>query len=182
MKRIAEGAHITVANIYRYFDNKDALFEEIISPVIKRWDFLFNRLETNVIPQAYLLGANVKKYDDATLADEIEFIDSHRDELYLVFFCASGSQREKYVEELTARIADANYRLLQAVREKNPRVVDFPPVFMHIFASLKIDLYKEIIRNNISKDSLRRLFESLTIVTQRGWYGLQDSINSNAKN
>jgi AcrR family transcriptional regulator len=181
MTSIAQGAHITAANIYRYFQNKDALFEEVISSVIKRWDYLFKRMETEVMPQAYLLGVDLKKYDAATFNEEIEFIDSHREELYLIFFSTAGSKREKYVEELTDRLAKVNFQLLEAVREKSPKVVDFPMALMHIFTTMKIALYKEIIRSNLSKEDIRKLFESLDIVTQKGWQGLQDSSKDGLK-
>jgi AcrR family transcriptional regulator len=140
MTTIAKGAQITAANIYRYFQNKDALFEDLISPVLKRWDFLFQRIETEVMPQAILLGVNLKKYDAATFNEEIEFIDSHREEYFLIFFCTSCSKREKYVEEITDRPAEVNSRLLQAIREKSPQVSDFPEPLMHIYATIKVDL------------------------------------------
>lgn len=175
MTSIAQGVQITAANIYRYFQNKDALFEEIISPVIKRWEYLFKRMETEVMSQAYMLGVDLKKYDAATFDEEIEFIDSHREELYLIFFSTAGSKKEKYVEEVTDQLAKINFQLHKAVKEKNPQMADFPMVFMHIFATMKIALYKEIIRSNLSKEGIRKLLESLDIVTQKGWQGLQAS-------
>lgn len=168
MEQIARKAKITAANIYRYFENKDALFEELVHPVVKRWQFLFNRIETNVIPQAYSIGMDVKKFDTAMLSEEIAFIDSHRDELHLLFFCASGSKRENFLEEITDKIAQANCELLQAIRKANPQVKEIPFVLLHVFASMKVNLYREIIRNNLPKDNIRSLFDLLLLTTQKG--------------
>jgi AcrR family transcriptional regulator len=182
MSQIAYEANITAANIYRYFKNKDALFEELIRPVIERYNSLFERMKTTVIPKACLLGIEMKKYDDADLADEINFIDSHRDEFYLLFFCASGSKREKFVEEITEKISQTNYNYFQAIKQKDPEFMEIPPSFMNVFASLKISLYKEIIRNNLSKETLQNLFELLTITTQKGWQGLLENLETTTNN
>jgi AcrR family transcriptional regulator len=172
MTKIAAKAKITPANIYRYFPNKDALFEELISPVLQRWQFLFEHMERNVMPQAYLLGVNVKKYDDALLAQEIAFVNANHDALYLLFFCVSGSKYEKYVEQLVDKIAGANYQLMQAVRKTDSRLCEVPLVLMHVFAAMKVELYKEIVRNKLSKEDIESLFELLTVTTQKGWQGL----------
>ena len=40
MRRIADSANITVGNIYRYFENKEALFNAVLSPAKRAIDDL----------------------------------------------------------------------------------------------------------------------------------------------
>ncbi|MCK5811302.1 MAG: TetR/AcrR family transcriptional regulator [Clostridiales bacterium] len=45
MKDIAIRAGVSVGNIYRYFDNKEDLFESIVQPVIEKINEIFNEMQ-----------------------------------------------------------------------------------------------------------------------------------------
>lgn len=90
MRTIAEGANMSVGNLYRYYKNKDALFGELVQPMI---DFF-------VEGQAHKPKMNLDMIDVNLLEHSVfveQLIDARldfRDELFILFLRADGSPFE----------------------------------------------------------------------------------------
>lgn len=105
MRNIATNAGITVGNIYRYVENKEALFTEVVSPIFDELNAVLKR-ETNNSFQLFTNPQNIMISKDgnednlrvvnsfaSTLADIFE---ENKDEMLIIL---SGSGSFKYGEE-----------------------------------------------------------------------------------
>jgi AcrR family transcriptional regulator len=70
MSNIAGQVRIATANIYHYFPNKDALFEEPVRPVIERWRLMVERFEKEIPQLVSEILSGHRNYDTSLLTDE----------------------------------------------------------------------------------------------------------------
>ncbi len=66
MRQIAEGTNITVGNLYRYFDSKAAIYEQIASTVIDKIDAVIIAESSGTISLKSHNNSTVAKADKAT--------------------------------------------------------------------------------------------------------------------
>ena len=89
LRSIVARAMVSTSNIYNYFENKDALFLQIVEPVVSNIEKYFNHIE---FEREYL---DTEKWSFASHLERLEaladFIDMNRRILKLVAFKAHGS-------------------------------------------------------------------------------------------
>ena len=105
MRSIAKRAGITVGLIYTYYDDKEALLEEILSPVLYYIKNKFN--ETS-----QLLGEEKKVAE----ADMIPTIIKWPKELIILFENSAGSHYQNFRESMIAQLAKHIERNLKIIK------------------------------------------------------------------
>ncbi len=103
MRKIAYDAHMTVGNIYRYFENKDHLFESLITPTLEKIIGLVNDEVTND-----LIDVNDKNNAFVNRIIDI-FLDIHKTDtevLDILVYSCEGSKIQKPTETISHLLAD----------------------------------------------------------------------------
>jgi AcrR family transcriptional regulator len=95
MRTIAANAGVAIGNVYRYFKNKDELFNAIVEPVYTKFtSMVFELYQSHQpIPEIHLLAEDI--------TDNImEFFAKYETELFILIYKSKGSKFEKIKEEL----------------------------------------------------------------------------------
>ena len=94
VREIAKGAGMTVGNLYRYFDNKEALFYNIISPA---YESLMQLAEQSLEKVRDGFG---RGFFEELSEHILKISREHRIELLILFEGSSGSRYERAKEEM----------------------------------------------------------------------------------
>jgi AcrR family transcriptional regulator len=95
MRTIAANAGVAIGNVYRYFQNKDELFNFVVEPVYTKFTSMVMELyQTHeAFPEIHLLAEDI--------TDKImEFIERYETELLIIMDKSKGSKYENIKEEL----------------------------------------------------------------------------------
>lgn len=123
MRTIAESADMSVGNLYRYYKNKEALFGELVKPMIEAFEkgqhqkkeFSLEMIDVNLLEHSVFM--------EQLIEARLDF----RDELFILFLRAEGSPFEGAKEAFTVFIEQQFGQLLnkQILSEKNFLKGDF---------------------------------------------------------
>jgi len=105
MRSIASSAGITVGNLYRYFKNKDDLFNVIIQPAFQEiYKFIdeFARLKKSKLYEKKQKDSFIITFEESLIRIYIR----HRAELVILFSGSKGSQMENAREKIISLIAE----------------------------------------------------------------------------
>lgn len=157
MSQIAAGAEVAVANLYRYYANKEALFAAAVpAELVERFERLLSR---SVHAHAHLAGAAARRADaslDADAAGELlEFWIQHRLVVVVLLDRAAGTEHEgfgqRFVDRLVAlTIAELRAAYPRAVISREARFV-----LTQIFENTRT-MVASILRAHASEDAIRR--------------------------
>lgn len=105
MRNIACRANITVGNLYRYFKNKDDLFDTIIKPAFQEIYHFIGEFATLSNNERY---RNDQEYNFIESLEKalIRIYDLHRAELVILLTGSKGSHMENARKEIVELIAD----------------------------------------------------------------------------
>lgn len=106
MRSIASKAGIALGSTYRYFENKESLFNTLIEPV---YDKLLLYLVKIQIQVNNFRGENcteVTNYITDLLNKIMEFVEESSSELVIIFNKSKGSKFENFKNELTSLVND----------------------------------------------------------------------------
>ena len=164
IRNIATTANVTLGNTYNYFRNKDALFVAVLSPTTTAIDqFLqYSANEGRIIFPGFDL---LKKH----LAMVIDFIDTHRGNLQLLFFQSAGSSLANFRDEVIDRYTRMGLEKLRTGRSDGPVVSEFT---FHNVCSFWVNFISEIIMHDIDKAHIHQYFTEFLNYNQAGWDAL----------
>ena len=148
MKDIAKMANISVGNIYRYFTDKENLFEYIVNPTIKKINELFDSLEKNkgldVIKKAMNKFVNI-------------YIENK--EVFLLILENSNNTKVESNKESIIEKFYKNAITFSMISNRIEKDEDFS-IFMRAFSSALINGTISILLENINDNKKIKQIES----------------------
>jgi len=158
MRTIATNTGVAIGNVYRYFKNKDELFNSIVGPVYTRFTSMVFELyqSQNSIPEMKLIVGDI--------TDKImEFYDDYETELHILIDKSKGSKYEDIKEEL---IRLTNFRikseLLLVFKEKGIHLED--DYILYIMAANIIEGIFMVLRKYRDQTKIKELMGQLLII------------------
>ncbi|EUJ18466.1 TetR/AcrR family transcriptional regulator [Listeria aquatica] len=106
IRKIAIQAEMSSGNLYRYYKNKEALFEEIVRPSYEIYQAELEKMKKKYEQREAESGRTPKYYSQIE-AELIQFFKLKRDEMNLLFNYSEGSQfasAEQELEQLTYEV------------------------------------------------------------------------------
>lgn len=158
MRVIAADAGAAIGNVYRYFKNKDELFNTIVEPVYIRFTSMVFDLymPQESVPEMHLMTEDI--------TDKImEFYDEYAVELLILIDKSNGSKYEDIKEELIRLI---NYRikseLTPILKEKGIVIKD--DYILYIISATFMEGIFMVIRKYREQSKIKELIGQLLIV------------------
>lgn len=151
MRVIAKNAGIVMGNIYRYFENKEALFNNTVGPVYRQITSISAKIQTEINAQkGPWEDAEAMRLIKNMYSRILETFSGHGTELLILLDKSAGSVYEGTKKELIAQIQNIlEIRLIPEVK------VDDPFIF-HVVASSFVEGICVVLRDtgNHDKDTL----------------------------
>ncbi len=159
MRNVASKANLTVGNLYRYFKNKDDLFDTIIQPAfqeIYRFVGVFATFKENEFHE------NSKKYSFIEALEKalIRIYDLHRAELVILLTGSKGSHMANARKEIIGLITDRVKKEILPKMEKD--IKSFDSFLAEAFSISFIEGASLILSRYNDKEKTKELFIQFT--------------------
>ncbi|AFM42280.1 transcriptional regulator [Desulfosporosinus acidiphilus SJ4] len=151
MRAIANNAGVAIGNVYRYFKNKEDLFNEIVEPVYK----LFLGIETIHKQEIYSFEEIVN--------DVMEVMKEYKSQLLIMVDKSTGTKYANFKEEITA-LAEKSIKdsIWPELQKKGIEVSD--PFIFCVIASTFIEGLFIILRKCEEEETTKYLIRQLMIL------------------
>ncbi|MCK7486324.1 MAG: TetR/AcrR family transcriptional regulator [Bacillus subtilis] len=136
MRRIADSANITVGNIYRYFENKEALFNAVLSPAKRAIDDL-----ESFDKKLHITHIENQKEATQIVTYVINVLRPYTREIFIMIFNANGSHYQQVKSQLESLV-------VAKVKEFFPGA--FSDYFLKIIAASFIQALFVVFKDNVN--------------------------------
>lgn len=119
MRNIAAGAKIALGSIYRYFENKEALFNTIVEPVYNRLLLYLDKIQVQINTCTSENCDEITVYMVDILNKLTQFVKESSTELIIIFNKSKGSKFENFKDELTSLVNEIILKSIDAYVKKD---------------------------------------------------------------
>jgi len=168
MRSIALSAGVTVGNLYRYFKNKDDLFQVIIQPAFEEiYKFIdeFARFKDTILTEGGHKGDFIKTFKESLIRIYLQ----HRSELVILLNGSKGSQMEHAREQIISLIA---WRIKEEAFPKMKEKIIIPEddFLAEVLATSFIEGISLVLNKYKDKGKTKELFTQFTHLYFRGLF------------
>jgi len=119
MRAISKHAGISAGNLYRYFPNKEALFDYVVSPLVKMFEKNMQQ------PKEKMPFLDINMMQESELIESIiQARITNRDALFILFLRNKGTKYESVKKLLAKFIEDQSRAFVETEFGNDPRIID----------------------------------------------------------
>lgn len=173
LRSIAASLNVTTGAIYRYYTDKEALFDELVKAPAQE---LVSRYR--MIQQAFSersLAEQLQKLPeipDKEASWMMDFLYDHFDAFKLIACCSSGTKYEHYLDTL-AEIEDYSGRLLvDRMIDAGYPIRHLDDELIHIMSTALFNGMFETVRHDMPREKAMAYMEDLREFYSAGWFHL----------
>jgi len=167
LRQICRDAKVTTGAFYKHFDSKEALFDEIVEPLVHKMKDLYNS-------KFLLFKKEANEFDFNEMwensSDEFHiFIDlfyDNYDVFNLLFFQAKGTKYENILELITLFTEKGTH---QFQRHFFPEKEPLDPDLIHIYTYAYYSALLDILSHRYSREKTKNLATELYRFCSQGW-------------
>ncbi|PCH70729.1 MAG: TetR family transcriptional regulator [Bacteroidales bacterium] len=168
MRTIAKKAGVGLSNIYNYFQNKDEIFLEVLSPLMKALDKMM--IEHNSSDNLTLDIFYSEEYFVRQTKQFVDLIVTFKDELKLLLFQSYGSSLENFRDKYTDLHTEIGLEYIQKMKEKYPHVnANISDFFIHTMSSWWLSIIGEIVSHNLTTKEIEKFISEYIAFGTAGW-------------
>lgn len=173
MRNIAARLGVTTGAIYRYYSDKEALFDALVSEAAGGLVEEYRRVqrEFSAMPLEKQLE-NLPKISDDGQMWMMEYLYDHFDAFKLIACHSAGTSYEHYLDILIDIEVTASHVLLDNMSEAGMQVRRMDEELLHIVASALFSGMFETIRHDMPRKKAIAYMESLRDFYGAGWMKL----------
>lgn len=176
LRAIAREAGLTTGAVYRYFQDKDALFtaatQQAADSILTAFDRMigetFVDLDQGIAYTDHSSAANLR-----TLFD---LIYEHFDGMYLLVVCAKGSSREGFVHALVERETESTLAYMAQWKRRLRSRYAIDEGGVHMLCEALVNAMLEVVRHRMDRDEAWRRVSFLGVFFSDGWAGIERQI------
>ena len=167
MREIASKSHVSLSNIYNYYDSKEKIFQEIVQPAIDD----FNRILDEHHGRS---GTDIMEMfsDDylQNLIKEYLSLNKHRDRLFLLLFRAQGTSLEKFKDDFSDRSTAEVKRYFIRMKQKYPQInIDISDFTIHLHTVWMFTMLEELVMHRKDPQEIEKIVTEYMIFSTTGW-------------
>ena len=167
MREIASKSHVSLSNIYNYYDSKEKIFQEIVQPAIDD----FNRILDEHHGRS---GTDIMEMfsDDylQNLIKEYLSLNKHRDRLFLLLFRAQGTSLEKFKDDFSDRSTAEVKRYFIRMKQKYPQInIDISDFTIHLHTVWMFTMLEDLVMHRKEPQEIEKIVTEYMIFSTTGW-------------
>ena len=169
VRAVAEKAGVTTGALYNLFNNKDGIFEALVSGV---FDEFLNILTHRDVFGTENFGMKTSDLSSITELSQrrflrmIDFFYDNWDAMKLIVCCSKGSSYEHIFDKAIDITENDTFRLLKLDGVKMSRRIRF---FIHVMVTSHFENLKEIFYHNLKKSEAVEYVLDFNIYHCAGW-------------
>ena len=167
MRDIAKEAEISLCNIYNYFENKDRIYEIVLSPVLRKLDDTVEEHRNISMLQEHLsIPRNIQRM--------VDLVEGNRDYLYLLLFKSQGSKYEHYREDFTERMTETMVKVIDRMEIETPEFgkkmrLHMSTFFIHVNTNYFFAVLEELVLHDLKGPERDRFIEEYVVYSTGGF-------------
>ena len=173
-KAVSAAIDVTTGAIYRYYANKEALFDALVSEPAEEFFNEYKTYSENFSKQELDRQLTTLPHLADKPSGEIEvlmkYIYKHYDAFKLIACCSVGTKYENYIERLTEIETKSGTVLVHLLKKENRMTVDMDDTLIHIISNtIFTEIFEIISHDNNTKDAEKHINALYDFYTA-GWY------------
>ena len=173
MRSIAKKASITLSNTYYYFENKDALFLEIIKPLKTKLDMMFGVWHNTETIEISIDAYTNAEYQQQSVKALVELAIDYKKEFKLLLFQSQGSALENvkkiYIDSATQSSGIYMQKLSEKYTDLN---IEMSKLFIRTMSAHTFTIIGEIVSQDLSIREIEQFMKELVTFNTSGWKGI----------
>lgn len=171
MRRIAASLGVTTGSIYRYYSDKEAMFDALVDQPAQELLDEYRRVQHDFS----LLSLEQKLSNLPEISDDgqmwmMEHIYEHFDAFKLIVCCSAGTRYEHYLDTLTEIEVNASRALIEGMQEAGMAVQPIDDELIHIVSSALFNGMFETVRHDMPREKAMEHMCSLRDFYSAGWF------------
>lgn len=173
VRDIAASVGVTTGAIYRYYANKEALFDALVEEFAELFfneykeyseNFSVQELDSRLATLPQLSEPNGK------IEVIMKYIYEHYDVFKLIACCSAGTKYENYIERLTEIETKSDTVLIRLLQKENRITADMDDTLIHIISNTIFNGIFEIISHDDNAKDAQKHINALYDFYTAGWY------------
>lgn len=173
LREIAEGAGATTGAIYRYFKDKDALFEALVEPWASEFLAFYEKAQADFAAKD-LTGqlTSLPEISDHGQIWMMRYIYEHFEAFKLIVCCSEGTPYERYVDSLIEIEAKSGIRLTTRMLEAGMEIQPLDDELIYILSGMLFSGMFDTVRRDMPEEKAFAYMENLADFYTAGWFKL----------
>lgn len=171
MRNIAASSGVTTGALYRYYTDKEALFEAAVEPAAGKLQEMYRQVQLAFSDLS--LNDQLNSLPEVTDNESrwmMEFIYDHHDEFKLIACCSTGTKYEHYIDTLIEIEVNSSRALIDRMIADGLPVQDIDDELSHIVASALFNGIFETLRHDMPREKAMKYMSSLRDFYSAGWF------------
>lgn len=171
MRSIAAAAGVTTGALYRYYADKEALFDALVGEPAQVLLESYRKIqrEFSELPLEQRLS-NLPEISDDGQMWMIAHIYDHFDAFKLITCCSVGTRYEHYLDTLIEIEVNASQVLIEAMEAAGMKVQPIDDELIHIVSSALFNGMFETVRHDMPREKAVQHMCSLRDFYSAGWF------------
>ena len=169
MRSIAASVGMSSAALYRHFTDKEAMFSELVEPVLGELDERFSQHEKwdyELLNQKNIEPMWEEGVDVAMLLD---LIYHNFTEFRLLICCSEGTRYADFIHDFVLKEQEATERYMQEAKQLGFPVKEIEPEELHLLLSAYVTALFEVVIHDFSREKATHYLGTLRTFFNPGW-------------
>lgn len=173
LRHIAASLGVTTGAIYRYYADKEALFDALVAQPAQELADRYRAVQQTFAQQSVEEQVrNLPEVPDEEAGWMLDFIYDHFDAFKLIACCAGGTKYEHYLDTLAEIEDNAGRALIEKMAEAGYSLPQIDDELIHIMSSALFNGIFETVRHDMPREKALRYMASLRDFYSAGWFKL----------
>lgn len=170
IREICKDAHVTNGAFYNHFEDKEALFGELVEPVVQA----IKKMYSDSVVRHYKLSKTDElkqlwKLSEETLCQIIEYVYEHFDVFKLLLMQSTGTKYSSFLDDVVRSEVQETQNLLVEMKERGIYVNYLEDNVWHMLVHSYYSSIAEIVLHNYPKDDAIKYAHTLAVFFSSGW-------------
>ena len=169
IRAIAAAAGMTSAGLYRHFADKEAMFAELVEPLLQEFRGLFDVFKTRDYELLERGLLDTMWEDGADLAAFLDLIYRDFDAAKLLICRSQGTRYEYFIHDFVMEEQKETLAYLDEARRRGVPVKDIRPEELHLLLSAYASAISEVVVHDFTREEAQHYLTTLQTFFYPGW-------------
>lgn len=170
LRELCKDAGVTTGAFYRHFEDKAAIFSELVDEAAQGLLSRFDMAEDECFD--YLENGNTEevwKVSSETVIEFIRYTYMHFDEFKLILCCSGGTKYSDYIDLIVERDLKSTYRMFEVLDRRGISYYHATNNELHMILHAYYACLFETVLHDFTKEAALESVQSLSNFFSAGW-------------
>lgn len=171
MRGIAARLNVTTGALYRYYTDKESLFDALVKEPASVLENKYRMIQQNFADKDVQNQLQeLPEVSDEGHAWMMDYIYDHFDAFKLIVCCSNGTRYEHYLDILTEIEVNASIALIEKMKEQGYHPAEMDEDLIHMVASSMFNGMFETVRHDMPREKAIPYMDTLRDFYSAGWF------------